>query len=227
MILISIEGNIGSGKSTFLEYLKTHLGSECGNVAFVPEPVSSWNEIRDESGSTILERYYDDQRSHAFAFQMMAYVSRLNLIKSVLGHNYDVIVMERSLRTDRFVFAQMLRDEGMMTKIEFDIYNTWFDSFLDDIPEPRVVYLRTSPDVALTRVGVRARPGEDIPLEYLAKCHRYHEEWRNAGEPPACSREPWIVLDADRQADDQLFSQWTDAVRDCIRSARGEAQSTS
>jgi deoxyadenosine/deoxycytidine kinase len=217
MILISIEGNIGSGKSTFLEYLEGHLGTSCGKVAFVPEPVAMWNAIRDEEGRTILERYYDDQKSHAFAFQMMAYVSRLNLLKETLAHDYDVIVMERSLRTDRFVFAQMLRDEDMMTKMEFDIYTKWFESFLDEIPEPQVVYLRTSPTVALTRVGVRSRPGESIPLEYLEKCHQYHETWMWADEPPAFSQEPWLILNADRQANDQLFSEWTDAVRHRIQ----------
>ena len=45
-MLISIEGNIGSGKSTLVEYLKS-----LGNYIFVDEPVNEWLSIKDKDGS--------------------------------------------------------------------------------------------------------------------------------------------------------------------------------
>lgn len=226
-IMISIEGNIGSGKSTFLAYLKEHLKIECGRVAFIPEPVDAWNKICDENGTSIIENYYADQKKHAFAFQMMAYVSRLNLIKESLSHDYDVIIMERSLRTDRFVFAQMLRDDGMITKIEFDIYTTWFNAFLKEIPEPKVVYLQTTPEVALCRVNTRARQGETIPIEYMTKCHLYHQEWRNVTETDISNNQKWLILDANQEATTSLFSKWTNEVMREIQIHRAELLSSS
>lgn len=38
---VAVEGNIGSGKSTFLEYCKLHP-----DVEVVPEPVSEWTDLR-------------------------------------------------------------------------------------------------------------------------------------------------------------------------------------
>ena len=83
MKIVSIEGNIGSGKSTLIDILKkSNL-----NYVFIPEPVSLWNEIKDHDGTTILERYYQDPKSYAFSFQMMAYISRLNLLKTTVEKN--------------------------------------------------------------------------------------------------------------------------------------------
>ena len=59
MKIFSIEGNIGSGKSTLIENLKKYETS----FIYLPEPVDLWNEIKDSSGVTILEKYYQDQMS--------------------------------------------------------------------------------------------------------------------------------------------------------------------
>ena len=42
----------------------------------------------------------------------MAYISRLTLIRQALRENYDIIFTERSIYTDRNVFAKMLYDSG-------------------------------------------------------------------------------------------------------------------
>jgi Holliday junction resolvasome RuvABC ATP-dependent DNA helicase subunit len=53
-MIISIEGNIGSGKSTFLSYLK----SNNTKFVFVREPVDEWESVRDtESGKSIIEKF--------------------------------------------------------------------------------------------------------------------------------------------------------------------------
>lgn len=216
-VILSIEGNIGSGKSTFVQNLKDNIAPECENgsplrVCFLQEPVDEWNQIRDSTGKTILECYYEDQQAYAFTFQMMAYITRLNRIKEALAGNYDVIIMERSLQTDRLVFAQMLKDEAKISEIEFAVYTKWFDSFQAEIPRCHTVYLRTTPEIALERVQRRAREGEDIPFDYLAKCHSYHERWLGNGTTP-------LVLDAThdmRTEDGALAAQWRAEVKRCI-----------
>ena len=62
-------------------------------------------------------------------------------------------------------------------EVEYQIYNKWFNEFIAEFPEIEYVYMKTTPEVALSRIVKRARPGENIPLEYLEKCHNYHEEW--------------------------------------------------
>jgi deoxyadenosine/deoxycytidine kinase len=70
MKIISIEGNIGSGKSTLIKKLR-ELPEFQNGFTFLPEPVDEWNTIKDSDGITILEKYYSDQKKYAFSFQMM------------------------------------------------------------------------------------------------------------------------------------------------------------
>jgi deoxycitidine kinase/deoxyguanosine kinase len=78
--IISIDGNIGSGKSTLMGKLKTYFINN-KNVVFLKEPVDEWDTIRDENNVTMLEKFYADQKTYSFPFQMMAYISRLALLK--------------------------------------------------------------------------------------------------------------------------------------------------
>ena len=81
--ILSIEGNIGSGKSTLLENLRSHYENN-PDVIFLKEPVDEWATIQDENGITMLEKFYKDQTKYSFAFQMMAYISRLNNLKKTV-----------------------------------------------------------------------------------------------------------------------------------------------
>ena len=66
--IISLEGNIGSGKSTLLEVLRK-MHSNDSSICFIDEPLSIWNQIKDSSGETILEKYYADQKNMHFRFK--------------------------------------------------------------------------------------------------------------------------------------------------------------
>jgi thymidylate kinase len=56
MRIFSIEGNIGSGKSTFLKRLELYYAKN-NNFIFLQEPVDNWNEIVDSNGVNILTKY--------------------------------------------------------------------------------------------------------------------------------------------------------------------------
>jgi deoxyadenosine/deoxycytidine kinase len=156
------------------EYYKNNA-----NVIFAEEPVRKWNQIRDKNGTDILKLFYQDQEKHAFKFQIMAFVSRLaglrEIVKANEGKNI-VIITERSLYTDKEIFAKMLYDQGKMSDVEHQIYLTLFDEFASEFEVNKVVYIRTDPVKCHERIHIRAREGEElIPLAYLEECHRYHE----------------------------------------------------
>jgi len=175
--IISIEGNIGSGKSSFVRLLKERFADRL-DVCFLQEPVEEWLMTRDEDGVNILDHYYQDQRRYAFPFQMMAYISRLVILKRALETtHYKYIITERCLHTDKHVFCKMLYDEGMIDSISYQIYNKWFNEFQNMAVPYQYVYLQTDPEVSKQRVDLRARSGENIPIDYLKKCHDYHEDW--------------------------------------------------
>lgn len=176
--IISIEGNIGSGKSTLLENLKTHYKDNT-NIIFLREPVDDWATIRDSNNVTMLEKFYSNQQRYSFAFQMMAYISRLAILRDAIRSNQNkniIIITERSLYTDKYVFAKMLYEQGKIEDVNFQIYNKWFNEFANDYPINDVIYVNTEPTNCYNRIHKRARPGEEIiPLYYLSECHNYHE----------------------------------------------------
>ena len=176
--VISIEGNIGSGKSTLLSHLKQSLSAEnIPQIIFLQEPVDEWENIKDEEGNTMIQKFYGDQTKYSFSFQMMAYISRLALLKKSIEENPDAIVItERSLFTDKFVFAKMLYDSKKMESVEYQIYLRWFDNFVNDFPINCTIYVKTDPEMCHTRIARRSRNGEStISLDYLNDCHKYHE----------------------------------------------------
>ena len=55
-----VEGNIGSGKSTFLKKLSTEF-------KVVQEPVDEWSKMKNaSSGKNILEEFYEDPKRNAY-----------------------------------------------------------------------------------------------------------------------------------------------------------------
>ena len=199
--MISIEGNIGSGKSTLLENLRNYYKNN-SNVIFLREPVDEWEKIKDMHGTTILQKFYANQEKYSFAFQMMAYISRLKLMRQVIeditttepnSQSKYIIITERSLHTDKYVFAKMLYDQGKIEDICYQIYLNWFDEFAKEYPISCTIYVNTLPTKCYERIHQRSRTGEDtIPLEYLQECHNYHETFVN--DTPEINNKK-IVLD--------------------------------
>jgi thymidine kinase len=178
--IISIEGNIGSGKSTLLANLEKAFENN-KNIVFLKEPVDDWESITDENGTSMLKLFYADTKTHAFAFQMMAYISRLSvMMDAVKKHPGAIIITERCLHTDNQVFAKMLFDSGNIKIENYKIYIKWFDTFASEFPIKKVIYVNTSPETCYDRIIKRSRDGENtIMIEYLTTCHKYHEDMLN------------------------------------------------
>ena len=59
-MIISIEGNIGSGKSKFVELFKNYLEQETSysdKFLFLSEPVDEWINTKNEMGVLCLSRW--------------------------------------------------------------------------------------------------------------------------------------------------------------------------
>ena len=202
VVIWSIEGNIGSGKSTLIKMLKEKNDKK--NIVFIPEPVNEWDKIKDDSNITVLQRFYENKDKWSFSFQMMAYISRLAQLKHFIKENPNsILVTERCTYTDRYVFAQMLRDDGKINSIDMQIYLMWFDEFMEDIPIKGFIYVKTSPEKCELRVKKRGRKGEIIPIQYLEKCHIYHENW-------LINEKNILILDGNKEHDDkgELINEW-------------------
>lgn len=176
-IIYVIDGNIGSGKSELIKNLKEKLKIEGKNLIFLKEPVDDWATIKDKNGKTMLEMYYEDQERWSFSFQMMAFISRLTLLQDTVRENPNsIIIMERNMHTDRHVFAKMLFDIGKIHECDMEIYTRWFDNFADPYKSHKIIYVKTDPVICAERIVQRGRMGENIELEFLVTCDKYHDE---------------------------------------------------
>jgi deoxyadenosine/deoxycytidine kinase len=215
--IISIEGNIGSGKSTLLAHLKEKYKTN-PNILFLREPVDEWENIKDENGVTMLQKFYSDQKTYSFPFQMMAYISRLALLKEAIKNNPDsIIITERSLVTDKMVFAKMLYDSGKIEHVTYQIYLNWFDTFSEEFPVHKVVYVKTCPEKCHLRIMKRARDGEsNIPLDYLNSCNSYHNNMLDKSNECVCNEQ--LILDGniDIYENETQLDKWIREINDFI-----------
>lgn len=181
---VCIEGNIGSGKSTMLEYFEKYAPSfQC-----IPEPVDKWMNC---GGFNLLELFYQDTNKWAMSFQMYVMLTLVEELNKTTSR--PVRVMERSLASSRFIFTKNLNASGALDDCMYSVYNKWFDHMMADTENQvdYIIYLRTKPEVAHQRIQARNRPGEElITIDLLQKLHSLHEDWLMSNCPNV------IVVDA-------------------------------
>ena len=179
--IVFIEGGIGCGKSTLVRHMQQYCENKSFKYLTIQEPVDVWTQIKNDSGMNILEAFYNDQTKYSFMFQMMAYISRLERLQKACENakgEYDLIICERSLHTDKNVFCKMLFDEGKIDLFGYQIYNKWFEYFQEFLKTYTFVYLKTDFEICAKRVKKRQRDGEsEISEDYLKQNNEYHDRW--------------------------------------------------
>jgi deoxyadenosine/deoxycytidine kinase len=190
-IIISLDGNIGAGKST----LCALLAEKIPELTVVQEPVGAWEKLVDESGVNLISHFYHDTTRWAYTFQNCAILTRLiNTIEAIKKVKHDmesdssklpIILSERSVLTDRYVFAEMMKESGHMNKIEWDLYMKWFEHFAAELPIRGIVHVTTSPEISKERISKRGRVGEEsIDLKYLVDLDKQHAKWLTTTDLP-------------------------------------------
>jgi deoxyadenosine/deoxycytidine kinase len=177
--VISIDGLIGCGKSTVIDLLKQCAG---GHVVCLPERVRQWQSIgKGSAEGDLLTAFYNDSTKYACVFQMVTFLTRC---KDVLGCNEDALVIqERCLHSGWNVFAVMLRENGNLSQIEFDVITQlfdWYNSLMKCPDPPPTIYISTSPENCKERLDTRRRVGEEgVKIEYLKKLEEYYNMYLN------------------------------------------------
>lgn len=179
-IIISLDGNIGAGKSTLLQEIRNKLH----DVVIVDEPVGQWTSLKNAKGKSLLELFYEDKNRWSYTFQNCALLTRLKNIQKAVENidttirSSQVIITERSVLTDKHVFAEMLYDAGNIDPLEWELYESWFNVFGKKYPVRAIIYVSTSSGTSKDRINTRNRSGEEsIDLEYLDALDMQHKKW--------------------------------------------------
>ena len=170
-LVISIEGNIGVGKSTLLTRLK-ELG-----LPVLLEP------IPDES---LMNRYYSNPKLHALEVQLNFLNKRRALLTDFLESNKErsLVFIDRSILGD-LAFAKTMHKLNIFTDEDYSIYLKVNESYAKAYPKliPNQVVVLEAPSLQeeLDRINKRNSKYETDNLdedfvEYLKSLNESNEE---------------------------------------------------
>lgn len=113
---VIVEGNIGSGKTRFLNHFKKY-----DNVCICPEPIKEWQNC---NGHNLLKYLYEDLSKWSFTFQ--SYVQLTMLKQHTLLTDKPIKLMERSIYSARYCFVEKMAKDGLITKPSASVIDEWF-----------------------------------------------------------------------------------------------------
>jgi deoxyadenosine/deoxycytidine kinase len=161
---IAIAGNMGSGKSTLVDFL-----ARTYDVAPFYEP----NEE-----NPYLPDFYKDMKRWAFRSQLYFLSNKFRLHQE-LDRTPGVVALDRTIFEDAEIFATALHQMRKIDKRDWQTYWGFYQAILDAIKPPDLmIYLRCSMRTLRQRIKLRGRAMEqDVPLAYLRRLDRLYEEW--------------------------------------------------
>ncbi len=216
-----VEGNIGVGKSTFLNLIQEH----CPDIRAIQEPIQSWDQ-QTHDGQSLLDEFYKDPKRWAYTIETLAMIRRS---KDHIRYQEDPNpnkIMERSVYSGHFCFAVNGYKHGYLNAVEWNIYNKWADFLLKKrCKKPSgFIYLRANPEVCMSRVKKRSRNSEtNLSLDYLKQIHEQHEDFLiNKNVFEELKDVPVLILDCnkDMALEKDTFKSYIKDVQNFINEAK-------
>lgn len=164
---IAIAGNMGSGKSTLVEFLARTYG------------VQPFYEPNDEN--PYLADFYKDMKRWAFASQLY-FLSNKFRLHQALDRQSGVVALDRTIFEDAEIFATALHQMRKISKRDWQTYQGLYRTILGAIrPPDLMIYVRCSMRTLRQRIRLRGRAMEqDVPLSYLKRLECLYEAWIDA-----------------------------------------------
>ena len=149
---ITIEGNIGAGKTTLAHLLSKKLNAHLILEEFADNP--------------FLPKFYKNPQQYAFPLELFFMAERFKQLKSML-HTKD---MFQSITVSDYTFSKcLLFSKINLTEEEFKLFQKFFDMMQQQLIQPDViVYLHAPVSVLQANIRKRNRTYEQsIPEQYL------------------------------------------------------------
>jgi len=140
--MLAVESSIAGGKSLLSELIAKRL-----NITNVEEPVDD---------NPYLESYYNNPKDFALLLQIWLLHRRFK-DHFFANMSNKQCVLDRSLYGDR-IFAVLQYEQNLMTKDEFDVYCSAYDTMSKFLCPPElVIYLAGTLDTHMERLKIRGR----------------------------------------------------------------------
>ncbi len=149
---ITIEGNIGAGKTTLAHLLAKHYDARLILEQFADNP--------------FLPKFYENPKQYAFPLELFFMAERFNQLKELLQQKdlFQAVTISDYLFTKCLLFAKV-----NLTEEEFRLYQRLFEIMHQQLLQPDIVIYLHSP-VSKLQQNIRKRNRlyeQNIPDEYL------------------------------------------------------------
>ncbi len=163
-MIISVEGNIGTGKSTLLNKLKEIMDIE----------------IHLETlDNAFLERLSDfnlDPQRYAQPLQEHITSMRENLMAEIYDDD-KIHIIERSVISDK-AFSSAMLEYRFITQRFYNLYTHRINEEMFKHPMDMVIYLKADPERSFFRQLGRGREEESsLDLQYINRLNDHHNVW--------------------------------------------------
>ncbi len=149
---ITIEGNIGAGKTTLANLLSKHYNARLILEEFADNP--------------FLPKFYEDPSKYAFPLELFFMAERFKQLKDLIGQKdlFQSLTITDYLFTKCLLFAKVNLPED-----EFRLYQRLFEIIHQQLVQPEIlIYLHAPVNKLQQNIRKRARPYEQaIPDDYL------------------------------------------------------------
>lgn len=149
---ITIEGNIGAGKTTLAHLLSKHYNARLVLEAFADNP--------------FLPKFYENPQQFAFPLELFFMAERYKQLKELISQKdlFQNVTVSDYLFTKCLLFAKVNLPED-----EFRLYQRLFEIIHQQLIQPDVlIYLHAPVQKLQENIRKRKRPYEqNIPNEYL------------------------------------------------------------
>jgi len=178
MIIYSIEGAIGVGKTTFIRAIQQYVSNNDGlrgKVLVVEEPVDEWSRTPIAGGEVMspLMAFYESSEINAAMFQAYVLISRIGDLQRKIhkfeeefGEEPRVIIVERyGGISDADVFCHILCARGDINIHQAEMYTRIYDEMMPFIikgDDLRILYITAPFNDTRMRINDRDREAERI-----------------------------------------------------------------
>lgn len=161
---LAVAGNIGSGKSTLVQFLANQYGFR------------AFFEPNDEN--PYLEDFYRDMQQYAFHSQAFFLTHKFRLHQELEGQPGPV-VLDRTIYEDAEIFAAGLYESGKFSERDYELYRALYKNMCRSLrPPDLLIYLRCPLATLKKRIFIRNRKMEqDIPTAYLKSLQKKYDDW--------------------------------------------------
>lgn len=164
-LLVSIDGNIGAGKSLVLQAVAERFAGR--RVSTHPEPVAEWADN--------LAAYYADPHAHAFGLACRILLSFCTALEDA-PPGCVMRVFERSPASSLQVFSALNKADGDLTAREWEVLSRMHADLAWD--PHLVIFIDTPCHECCGRIVTRARPCEQaMTTTYIRRVEHYYSKF--------------------------------------------------